>query len=334
VTLTESDGYPAALDSVLVIILRLGSHEISEAMTESLAKLRSEVPVVVVVVAENPNGESVVEFDEPMVDQVVRLQSNVGYAAAVNAAAKTVLSKNSGAAAGTLLIMTDDVVVRSGTLATLVAASGRSGVGVAAPVVCTEGEEWVGGTWNTKWGWARHQIRTASAPLSQPSGADTAWVTTWADGACLAIKRDLFDLIGGFDERTFLYSEDLLFCLQSLQHGERVVVVPAVAIEQQSGMTKRSGAHGYLLIRNEILAMRTVSNSFAIAAVGTGLFRCALELGRAFVHRQRRHHLLQSFGMGWGIFDALRHRYGPPPTRLAQLANIPMIERSSNRKRV
>ena len=50
----------------------------------------------------------------------------------------------------------------------------------------------------------------------------------WAIGAAFVMKREVYDAIGGFDERYFLYVEDMDFCLRCWQHGKMVVYLPEV----------------------------------------------------------------------------------------------------------
>lgn len=56
---------------------------------------------------------------------------------------------------------------------------------------------------------------------------DTACAIDWASGACLAFKADLFLALGGFDERYYLYYEDVDICWRA-QHrlGERAYYIP------------------------------------------------------------------------------------------------------------
>jgi len=52
----------------------------------------------------------------------------------------------------------------------------------------------------------------------------------WVSGACLMIRRNLFEEVGGFDENFFLYDEDADLCLRVQRHGYRVVYFPKVNI--------------------------------------------------------------------------------------------------------
>jgi hypothetical protein len=58
------------------------------------------------------------------------------------------------------------------------------------------------------------------------SPADVAWVS----GAFFLMRRDLFDLIGGFDEKFFLYKEEEDLFLRIRQAGYRVLYDPRVTV--------------------------------------------------------------------------------------------------------
>ena len=51
-----------------------------------------------------------------------------------------------------------------------------------------------------------------------------------ASGACLAISRELFGRLGGFDERLFLYFEDTDLSLRARLAGHRCVAVPDATV--------------------------------------------------------------------------------------------------------
>lgn len=48
----------------------------------------------------------------------------------------------------------------------------------------------------------------------------------WAIGACLIVRREALEQVGGFDERFFLYFEDVDWCLRMHKAGWRVCYVP------------------------------------------------------------------------------------------------------------
>ena len=52
----------------------------------------------------------------------------------------------------------------------------------------------------------------------------------WVSGACLMVKRNIFQKAGLFDERYFLYIEDMDLCLQVGKLGYRIVYFPTAEI--------------------------------------------------------------------------------------------------------
>ena len=70
-------------------------------------------------------------------------------------------------------------------------------------------------------------------PVSGHGGGDVDWVT----GAALAIRRPLWEKLGGFDPRFTLYAQDLDLCLRAGDLGWRVAVVAASRVVHHHGAT-------------------------------------------------------------------------------------------------
>jgi len=65
----------------------------------------------------------------------------------------------------------------------------------------------------------------------------------WANGACLMVRKAVFDRLGGLDERFFMYFEDVDFCLRVQQLGYRVRYVAeseVVHLLGRSSLTSRN----------------------------------------------------------------------------------------------
>lgn len=57
-------------------------------------------------------------------------------------------------------------------------------------------------------------------------------------GACLMVRRSLFDLLGGFDERYQLVFSDIEFCSRARRAGFRVAVVPEAVLIHYEGRSR------------------------------------------------------------------------------------------------
>jgi hypothetical protein len=59
-------------------------------------------------------------------------------------------------------------------------------------------------------------------------------------GACMIIRRDIWDAIGGLDERFFFFFEETDFCLQTRRLGKNVMHLPRITASHRQGQTAKN----------------------------------------------------------------------------------------------
>jgi GT2 family glycosyltransferase len=180
---------------------------------------------------------------------VIRNRRNVGFGAAVNQAARLT-------DAPLLWLINPDCRILPGAFETLrqaVAADARCGL--AAPqLLNADGttQESARGEPTAMTGlFGRHGLLTRVFPTAAAarhnlrareivaSGAETAAVD-WVMGACMLVRRAVFDRVHGFDERFFLYWEDTDLCRRIREAGFDVRYVPAARVEHPGGASSRT----------------------------------------------------------------------------------------------
>lgn len=73
---------------------------------------------------------------------------------------------------------------------------------------------------------------------SAPLGSDPVEVE-WLTGACLVVRREVFERIGGLPESYFMYVEDLDFCGRMRRAGYHLYSVPMVQVIHVGGGSSR-----------------------------------------------------------------------------------------------
>lgn len=64
----------------------------------------------------------------------------------------------------------------------------------------------------------------------------------WVAGSSLLVRRSMFEGVGGFDERFFLYFEDIDFCLRLARRGDKVYYDPTVTLLHHRGQSAATSA--------------------------------------------------------------------------------------------
>lgn len=80
---------------------------------------------------------------------------------------------------------------------------------------------------------------------------------TWASGACLTVRRDLYLRLGGLDPRFFAHQEEIDLCFRMLNAGFRVCFVSASKVYHVGGASLNQGnpQKTYLNFRNNLLLL-------------------------------------------------------------------------------
>jgi len=157
---------------------------------------------------------------------------------------------NRGAAATTrtefLLVSNPDVVVHDGSIAELLAAlEEHPNYAIAGPrILRPDGSVYpshrvfpnmalaglhalLAPVWPTNPATRRYRSRHADGTVD------------WVSGACFLMRRDVFELIGGFDERYFMFAEDMALCWEARQRGYAVAAVDTAVVTHVEGVSRQ-----------------------------------------------------------------------------------------------
>jgi N-acetylglucosaminyl-diphospho-decaprenol L-rhamnosyltransferase len=234
--------YPTATsDRVGCVIVDFSAgHHLVEAVDSML-----ESGVAQLVVVDNAGSDASRTALGDRLDAVVLVEPgrNVGFGAGVNrgvAAFDTPLEL--------LLVANPDVVLHAGALDTMVAAlDARPTWGIVGPTILDErgsrypsvrsfptmpdavGHASLGRVWPTN-PYTRRYRESGSAP---DGTAD------WVSGSCFLIRRELFEQLGGFDERYFMFAEDMDLCWRARLAGVEVGTAQDAVVTHVEGVSRR-----------------------------------------------------------------------------------------------
>ena len=229
-----------------VVIVSFNS---SECLTACVASVAAHAPAARVIVVDNASVDGSASIDEtfPGRVEVLRNQSNSGFARAVNQA----LAMISG---GLVLLLNPDAYLVPESIELLVAELARHPeCSLVGPQILNKDGSVQGsarGDPTLLTGLfgrttllarifpgshlARQNVRTETR--LEPG---ESFAVDWVSGACMLASHGALAAVGGFDERYFLYWEDADLCRRLRQHGQSVRYVPAAKVVHAGGRSSR-----------------------------------------------------------------------------------------------
>lgn len=69
----------------------------------------------------------------------------------------------------------------------------------------------------------------------------------WVSGACFLVRREAFELVGGFDERYFMFAEDMALCWELRQRGFDIAGTDDAVVTHVEGVSRRRASRAMLV---------------------------------------------------------------------------------------
>ena len=201
-----------------------------EHLPACVASLPSSARVIVV---DNNSADGSADLAESLGCEVLRNRHNQGFARAVNQAVRERVH------APHLLLLNPDAEVHEHCLERLMAAMTMDRVAVAGPrLFDSDGAEqrpwWDFPSASLAWSQALGAHRFQRSDFTQ--SADVPFVV----GACLLVRTDAFQAVGGFDERYWLYGEEADLCKRLSNEGWRVHYVAEASASHVGGASAKA----------------------------------------------------------------------------------------------
>jgi N-acetylglucosaminyl-diphospho-decaprenol L-rhamnosyltransferase len=188
------------------------------------------------VVVDNASSDNSAEVAERLGATVVRLSRNVGFSAANNVAART-------RASDVIIFCNPDVTVDADGIRQLAERAVREPCLVAPQLVNPDGspqENGRGAPYPHRK--LRHMVTSKDDPAYYRFAAPgERREVVWVMGAAVALSRETFERIGGWNDKYFIYYEDSEICLRALRLGVPTYVDGDVRwVHQWARETRRS----------------------------------------------------------------------------------------------
>jgi N-acetylglucosaminyl-diphospho-decaprenol L-rhamnosyltransferase len=241
-------------DLDVIIVTYNSAHvvgDLLDSLPAALAGLTADV-----IVVDNGSADGTVELLRNRDDCRIVRSNNVGYAGGINRGVSEATPANA------ILILNPDVRLQPGSVPPLLEALRDPRVGIVVPqmrgldgtlqmslrreptVLRALGLTWTG-------------IGTLSEYVMENSTYMRACVVDWAVGAALLMSRTCYDILNGWDESYFLYSEETDLSLRARDVGLVTCYEPrsvAIHIGGQSGRT--DGTHAMQIVNRVRLYRR------------------------------------------------------------------------------
>jgi GT2 family glycosyltransferase len=234
-----------------------------EVLTETIGSLlATNHPLLDVVVVDNNSSDNSLETLPPTV-QIMRLEKNLGYAGAINSVIAPILSGDAitqhKSYPDYIVVLNSDLKIPPMTIPRMIEFSEEAQAHIVGPKVLLNAEQ---KTLEAAWGeinWSHVLVKLVGKDANPK---DPRWnrpkQVELLLGSFLLIKFEVFQKVGLFDERFFMYHEEVDFLYRARQKGLRIYFFPKVEIVHRGAYSSRKTPlrKVYWVRRSTILFMK------------------------------------------------------------------------------
>lgn len=217
-----------------IIVVNYASHRL---LSRNLAGVSGENPEAAIIVVDSFSGNAEQAAVQDLARShdwtLVKTTSNVGFGAGMNVGVAEALKMG----ATSFLLLNPDAVISRKSLGVLQRRLDENPLALLSPRILDAG----GNTWFAGADLRLDNGRTQSSArtLKDVDKGRQAPTWPWLSGACLLVSKELWLLTGGFDERFFLYWEDVDFSRRVMcAGGTLALVADASSIHDEGGTQK------------------------------------------------------------------------------------------------
>jgi exopolysaccharide biosynthesis WecB/TagA/CpsF family protein len=290
-------GHFVDADEPAEVTVLIVTHNSAAMLPDLLADLRRESGPLRLraVVVDNASTDGTLDAIADQRDVITVAAPNLGYAGGINAGMQHARESRA------VLVLNPDLRIEDGTLLALWRRLWQPGVGVAVPRILDDD-----GATSASLRFEPGLLRgIGDALLGRRLPGRPTWLTEmdyneesyqhphpveWATGACLMIRRDVADQVGAWDERYFLYSEEIDYLQRVRTTGRSVWYEPTAQVRHSGGGSGTSPELAALLAVNRV--RYAAAHHGQAYAAGTRVVAATAELLRA---RERNHRMAAGY---------------------------------------
>lgn len=298
---------------VVISLLNFNSNKDTLECLQSLKDIGKKDFKLTIVIVDNGSEEKFDFKNEKIVGLspiVIRQDKNLGFSGGNNLAIEYAIKNN----ADYVLILNNDTYVDRNFLEELLKVAGKEkSIGIVVPkIYFASGFEfhknrylqkdlgkifWYAGG---KMDWANINGYHRGVDEIDNKQYDVIEETEIATGCCMLVKKEVFEKVGLFEDKYFLYYEDSDLCMRARKKGYKILYVPkSVVWHKNAGSSGGSGSQlqDYYITRNRLL----FGFKFAPIRSRIALFRESIKLffnGRKWQKRAVVDFYLKKLGKG------------------------------------
>ncbi len=252
---------------IAIVILNWNGEKLLRRFLPDLVKYSSQNTIYLIDNASEDNSIAFTQNNFPSVKHIIN-QKNLGYAGGYNLGLKNIKED-------IFCLINNDVRVTEGWLLPIINLfKSQPNVAIAQPLILDEKKpdcfEYAGaaGGYIDRFGYPFCRGRVFDEIELNQNQYDTSTRIFWASGACFFIRKNVFQGLGGFDERFFMHQEEIDLCWRAFNQNYQSYFVNNSKVYHLGGGTlPNSPLKVYYNFRNSLYMLTKNVNALQLPFV-------------------------------------------------------------------